>query len=147
MFKMYPHPDTRKIFRYPLDRLLKLQGVLKGDGERCFLVLRNGAATDLTIGHATGIFSYVREYFSDGANQTSMEWAILPHDQKSGVFSAAGNSGSIIADTRGSIGGLLTGGSGAAESIDITYATPFFWPLERIKANGFPNAHLNSVMD
>jgi hypothetical protein len=26
---MYPHPQTREIFEYPLDRLLELQGVLK----------------------------------------------------------------------------------------------------------------------
>ena len=38
---------------------------------------------------------------------------------------------------------MLTGGSGKAESFDMTYATPFWWLLERIKANGFPNAHLN----
>jgi hypothetical protein len=27
----------------------------------------------------------------------------------------------------------------------MTYATPFWWLLERIHANGFPNAHLNVV--
>ena len=155
---MYPHPQTREIFEYPLDRLLKLQDILKEDemrhpdmldrdGERCLLVIKNGAATGLTIGQATGIFSYVREYFTDGTNQTSIEWAILPYDHKSGVFSAAGDSGSIIADTYGRIGGLLTGGTGNAKSTDITYATPFFWLFQRIKANGFPNAHLNPVVD
>ena len=87
----------------------------------------------------------MREYFDDGTNQTSIEWAILPYDHKSGVFSAVGDSGSIIADTYGRIGGLLTGGAGNAEATDITYPTPFFWLLQRIKANGFPNAHLKVV--
>jgi hypothetical protein len=78
----------------------------------------------------------MREYFSDGTNQTSIEWAILPYDHKSGVFSAAGDSGSIIADTYGRIGGLLTGGAGNAEPTDITYATPFFWLLQRSRPTG-----------
>ena len=48
---MYPHPQTRETFKYPLDRLLKLQGVLKEgemrhpdmldrDGECCPLVVK-----------------------------------------------------------------------------------------------------------
>ena len=111
---MYPHRETRKIFEYPVDHLLKLQGVLKedemrhpdmldSDGERCLLVIKKGNTTGLTIGRAIGIFSCVREYFSDGTNQTSREWSILPYGNKSGVFSEAGDSGSIIADTRGRI--------------------------------------------
>jgi hypothetical protein len=75
-----------------------------------------------------------------------MEWSILPYDYKSGVFSAAGDSGPIIADTRGRIDGLLTGDGGKAESTDITYAMPFFWIFQRIKENGFPDAHRNPVM-
>ena len=74
-----------------------------------------------------------------------MEWGILNYDSKSEVFSKPGDSGSIIADIRGRIGGMLTGGSGKTESPDMTYATPFWWLLERIHANGFPNAHVNVV--
>ena len=120
--------------------------MLDSDGERCLLVIKKGNTTGLTIGRAIGIFSCVREYFSDGTNQTSREWSILPYGNKSGVFSEAGDSGSIIADTRGRIGGLLTGGAGKAGSTDITYATPFFWLFECIKANGLPNAHLDPVV-
>jgi len=149
--------DTTTTFEYPLDRLLKLDNIfsedlmhdpdmLDHDGEPCLFVIKNGIATGLTIGRATGIFSYVREYFTNGTHQTSTEWAILPYDHKSGVFSAPGDSGSIIADSRGRIGGLLTGGAGTMEDSDITYATPFFWLLARIKENGFPNAHIHPVM-
>ncbi|KAI9450878.1 hypothetical protein BJY52DRAFT_1206074 [Lactarius psammicola] len=130
----------------PDDRLLKLEDIiskdlmlnpdmLDRDGEPCLLVIKNGNTTSVTIGRANGIFSY-----------TSTEWAILPYDSKSGVFSAPGDSGSIIADSRGRIGGLLTGGAGKMESSDITYATPFFWLNPRIKENGFPNAHIYPVM-
>ena len=113
------------------------------DGEPCLLVVKCGNTTSTTIGRANGVFSIVRDYFQDmSIHQTSMEWGIMNYDSGSGAFSEPGDSGSIIADIRGRIGGMLTGGSGKGESPDITYATPFWWLLERIKANGFPNAHL-----
>ncbi len=150
---MYPRADATTTFKYPDDRLLKLRDIISEnemhnpnmldyDGEPCLLVIKKGNTTDVTIGRATGIFSFVRMYFNNGTHQTSMEWAILPYNNDSGVFSAPGDSGSIIVDGRGRIGGLLTGGAGKTDSSDITYATPFFWLLERIKENGFPNAHL-----
>jgi hypothetical protein len=155
--KMCPRADAAPNFEYPGDGLLRLRDIisedlmhnpdmLDHDGESCLLVIKNGNATGVTIGRATGMFSYVREYFSNNTHRTSMEWAILPFDHKSGVFSASGDSGSIIADGRGRIGGLLTGSAGKTDSSDITYATPFFWLLPRIKQNGFPNAHLYPVM-
>lgn len=155
--KMCPRADARKTFKYPINRLLQLRGLISEDlmhkpdmlnhnSEPCLLVIKNGIATGVTIGRASGIFSYVREYFNNNTHRTSMEWAILPYDNKSGPFSASGDSGSIIADGLGRIGGLLTGGAGKTVSSDITYATPFFWLFPRIKENGYPNAHLNPVM-
>ena len=154
---MYPCVDATLNFEYPDDRLLPLQDLisedlihkpdmLNHDGESCLLVIKNSNATGVTIGHATGIFSYVHKYFNN-SHQTSMEWAILPYDNNTGVFSAPGDSGSIITDSCGWIGGLLIGGASKTESFDITYAMPFFWLLLRIKNDGFPNAHLYPVMD
>ncbi len=114
------------------------------DNKACFLVIKNGNATDVTIGRATGIFSFVREYFLNDTYQESTEWAIYNYDNKSGVFSAPGDSGSIIVDGLGRIGDLLTGGSGKAETSDVTYATPFWWLWPRIKEH-FPNANLYPV--
>ncbi|KAH8992943.1 hypothetical protein EDB92DRAFT_1985916 [Lactarius akahatsu] len=156
--KMHPRLDAAPSFKYPEDRLLRLRGVisenvmhkpdmLDRDGEPCLLVIKNGKTTGVTIGRGTGIFSYVRKYFGNNTHQTSMEWSILPYDNKSGVFSARGDSGSVIADGVGRIGGILTGGAGTTASSDITYATPFFWLLPRIKQNGLPHAHLFPVMD
>ena len=154
---MRPCSDTPTTFEYPDDRLLKLQDPMQEDhmcnpdmldhnGEPCLLVIKNGNSTGVTIGRATGIFSFVRQHFENGTHVSSTEWAILPYDHKSGVFSAPGDSGSIIADGRGRIGGILTSGSGETESSDITYATPLFWLFPRIKGNGFPDAHLYPVM-
>ncbi|KAF8954752.1 hypothetical protein BDZ97DRAFT_1908028 [Flammula alnicola] len=154
--KMYPHPTARTSLKYPRGRLLQLRDVIKEDelrhptmldanGEECLLVVKNGNSTGVTLGRATGIMSFVREYFKDGAHETSMELAIYPYGNKDGAFSAPGDSGAIIADGKGRIVGLLTGGAGQTESTDVTYATPFYWLFdERIKEH-FPNAYLYPV--
>ena len=151
------HLKLPSSFRYPMDRLLPLQGIIEEDelrlpqmcdpdGEPYLHVIKSGCATGVTIGRATGVKSYVREYFPDGTHQTSMELAILPYDQESRApFSAPGDSGATIVDSKGRIGGLLTGGSGNMkedpDSTDITYATPFYWLLQRIQTH-VPNADL-----
>ncbi|KAM6493756.1 hypothetical protein JOM56_010117 [Amanita muscaria] len=158
--KMSPRPDAT--FEFPEDRLLKLHDVIKEDelhkpdtchtnGDPCLPLIKSGISTGVTIGCGNGINSLVRKYYNDSEtvthHGTSKEWAILPYDSKSGVFSAPGDSGSIIADRHGRIGGLITGGCrGQIDSLDITYATPFYWLLQRIRDNGFPSAHLNPVM-
>ncbi|KJA21087.1 hypothetical protein HYPSUDRAFT_203275 [Hypholoma sublateritium FD-334 SS-4] len=120
---MYPRDDGPPTFKYPSDRLLELRDMiteermrnpdmLDHDKETCLFVIKNGNATGVTIGRATGIFSFVR---ADLSGQGSKEWAIYNYDNKSGVFSARGDSGSIIVDGLGRIGGLLTGGAGKAE--------------------------------
>ncbi len=130
------------------DDLMCTPDNLDSDGEPCLLVVKNGNATGTTLGRANGVFSIVRDYYHDmSIHQTSMEWAIINYGYGSDGFSEPGDSGAIIADIHGRIGGMLTGGSGSGdkEVSDITYATPFWWLLERIKANGFPDAHLNVV--
>ncbi len=98
-------------FRISYRKTICATRILDHDGEPCLLVIKNGNATGVTIGRATGIFSFARKYFNNGTHQTSMEWAILPYDNKSGVFSVSGDSGSIIVDGRRRFGGLLTGGA------------------------------------
>jgi hypothetical protein len=117
------------------------------DGEACLYVIKNGLMTHVTIRRATGIFSHVRQYFPNQISQTSMEWTILPYDNDSRVFPKGGDGGFVIVDGRGRFGGVLTGGAGKTTPSDITYATPIWWLLEEIKANGFPHAHLYPTMD
>ncbi|KAG8988593.1 hypothetical protein FRB94_000575 [Tulasnella sp. JGI-2019a] len=148
--KMYPRDDRPTTFKYPSDRLLEIRSIITEermrnpdmvdhDNEACLLVTKRGNATEVTIGRATGMFSFVR---ADLTSQGSKEWAIYNYDNKSGVFSARGDSGSIIVDGLGRIGGLLTSGAGKTETSDVTYATPMFWLWPRIKQH-FPNAHLH----
>ncbi|TFK49387.1 hypothetical protein OE88DRAFT_422270 [Heliocybe sulcata] len=147
--KMYPGDDEQTTFKYPSDRLLGLRDIIAEermcnpdlrdhDNETCLFVIKNGNATGVTIGRATGIFSFVR---ADLSSQGSKAWAIYNYDNKSGAFSARGDSGSIIVDGLGRIGGLLTGGAGKTETSDVTYRTPMFWLWPRIKQH-FPHAHL-----
>ena len=113
--RMKPNPAAPVSFKYQYGKLLPLQGVMEEDelccpklldahGERCLIVIKNGCTTDVTIGRATGAKSFVREYFPDGTQLTSIEWAILPYGQKSGAFSAPGDSGAIIVDSNVRIG-------------------------------------------
>jgi hypothetical protein len=119
--------------------LMRAPDMRDGNDLPCLIVIKNGGGTGVTIGHATGIFSYVRDV---DTNTRSTEWAIYNYDSKSGVFSSGGDSGSAIVDGLGRIGGLLTGGAGLTDGLDVTYATPMCWLLSRIHQR-FPHAHLN----
>jgi len=94
---IYPRDDGQTTVKYPDDRLLWLRGMitdermrepdmLHHDNEACLLVIKNGNATDVTIGRATGILSFVRD---NEAGDESMEWAIYNYDHKSSEFSTS----------------------------------------------------------
>lgn len=155
MMKMYPHDETRTSFKYPLGGFLQLRDVVKeddlhrpnmldADGKECIIVIKNGNATGVTIGRGSGIESFVREYDDHGICSTSMEIAIYPYSHEDGAFSAPGDSGSTVIDSKGCIVGVLTGGSGQTDSTDVTYLSPYYWVWERIKA-AFPDAHLYPI--
>lgn len=144
--KMFPGDTSLGIDNYPMDRLLALTRILSHEELRKptpvdeheaphMVVLKDGAATGLTIGRASGIMSFVREYADDGTHRTSKAWAILPYDGQAGVFSGPGDSGAVVVDGIGRIGGMIFGGTGkTAERLDITYATPFTVIEKSIKA-------------
>jgi len=157
MLKMHPHPLARSSFKYPVDGLLKVKGVLKedeirkpkqldADGEECIIVIKNGKTTGATLGRATGIESFVRKFDNYGIKKTSMEIAVYPYSHKDGAFSAHGDSGSIVVDGQGYIVGMLTGGTGVTDSADVSYLTPYFWLDERIK-QAFPKSYLYPIVD
>jgi hypothetical protein len=94
------------------------------NGDPCIIVLKRGRTTGLTVGRGNNVFSYIRRYI-----------AILPFDSKAGDFSAKGDSGSVVVDGAGRIGGLLTGGGGDTDSTDVTYVTPINFVLKTIRSN------------
>ncbi|KAF8905223.1 hypothetical protein CPB84DRAFT_1845035 [Gymnopilus junonius] len=75
--------DATMTFVYPYDHLLNFHEVIEEDqmhhldtldydGEPHLLVKKSDRATGITIGCATGVF-YIREYFTNGTHQMSME--------------------------------------------------------------------------
>ncbi|KAL4078815.1 hypothetical protein V8B97DRAFT_2067909 [Scleroderma yunnanense] len=151
-----PPPTVRTSFKYLRGRLLPLWNVVKesklrhptmfdANGEPCLIVVKNGNSTGVTIGRATCTMFFVREYFKDGTHETSMELAIYPYSHKDGAFSTLGDSGFIIADSKGGIVGLFTGGAGQADSTDVTYATPFYWLFDECIRAHFRNAYLYPI--
>jgi len=143
---MFPHPENRHRFKYPANRLMKVQGIISDNeisnptmldenGDPCLFVMKRGYTTGLTLGRANNIHSFVRNYFDNGATQTSREWPICPYNKRLAPFSSQGDSGAAIVDCQGRIGGLLTGGGGGTDSTDITYATPISFIMDSLKNN------------
>ncbi|KAJ8516565.1 hypothetical protein ONZ45_g6140 [Pleurotus djamor] len=144
-------------FQYPFDRLLRLQNIIpkelllkptKLDDNTVPLdshfVIKRGAATGLTIGRASGILSIVHD---EDTNTESYEWPIFNYDGDS-PFCAPGDSGSIIVDGKGQIGGMLTTSvrrDGSTSASFITYATPMYRIWEEVR-KVFPNAHLSPTV-
>lgn len=128
---MHPHPESRSHFKYPPDGLLQVRGVVKDDeirkpeqldanGEKCLIVVKNGQTTGPTLGRLTGMESFVRTYPEDGIKNTSIEIAVYPYNNEDGAFSAPGDSGSIVVDSKGRAVGMLVAGAGAIERTDVT---------------------------
>jgi hypothetical protein len=157
MDKVYLHPISPTSFKFPADRLVKLQGqvpesalstppMLDAAGKSCFIVFKNGAKTDTTFGRANNVSSYTRTYFA-GQYMESREWPVIPTNKDSGAFSAKGDSGSCVADVFNSVGGIITGGTGATDSSDVTYVTPTSFIMKALhNTKRFQNAHLNPVL-
>ncbi|KAH8111892.1 hypothetical protein DFH11DRAFT_1707064, partial [Phellopilus nigrolimitatus] len=164
-FMMCPNdPWGALSFTYPFDRLLRLTGTIPDDEMRhpttaldqndqpCLMVLKRGSGSDLTVGRSNSSCSYVRIYYNDDDDAelfTSKEWAILPRKSECGPFSENGDSGSVIVDGCGRIGGLLTGGTGCPSSDprpDITYATPIDFIFKCLQEHGLYDFHVNSVL-
>ena len=131
-------------FEYPGDRLLSLRGTIPDEemrnpkmndlsGDPCIMVIKRGKTSGLTVGRANRVISYTRYYFETPG--VSKEWAIFPFDRKSGSFSKNGDSGAVVVDGAGRIGGILTSGAGVSDSTDVTYATPINFILKTIRSN------------
>jgi hypothetical protein len=71
----------------------------------CIMVIKRGRTTGLTVGRPNNIWSYTLNYFRYSDFGVSEEWSILPFDKRSGAFSAMGDSGSVVVDGAGRIGG------------------------------------------
>jgi hypothetical protein len=63
------------------------------------MVMKNGSASNFTIGRLKTIPAFVRTYSIDGQpGKIVKEVCVLPRNSKSGWFSAHGDSGSVVID-------------------------------------------------
>lgn len=144
-------------FVYPEDRLLRVRNeciplkemfapktvdiVNKGN----LSVLKRGSVTGVTLGTANEVISYTRHYrFTNGSilSFDSMEWAIVGSNEFK-RFSMPGDSGSLVVDAQGRMGGIVTGGTAFyVHKRDITYATPMLKLFADMERHGWrhPNA-------
>lgn len=150
---MYAQSGDGTPFRYPLMRQLRINGIVTrelpanpdlydSEGQPCLTVLKDGCTTDLTVGRYAGLESFLCD--KDGVE--SIELAIYNYDREAGAFSARGDSGSLIFDGLGRMVGLLHSGmsGGSSASAHVTYATPAWWLMGRIKAK-YPHADFDRV--
>lgn len=153
---MFPQPADRANYSYPPDGLLQAYGVVQEaefrdpqhldvHNEKCLLVVKNGLTTGTTVGRANGLESFVRHYEGRDIHHTSIEIAVCRYDKEHSKFSDAGDSGSIVLARDGRIVGLLTGGAGPGDEIDITYLTPYWWVERQVKEK-FPDCFLYDVV-
>ncbi|KAI9778209.1 MAG: hypothetical protein M1839_008326 [Geoglossum umbratile] len=154
---MFPHPEDRANYQYPIDDLLQAYGIVKDaeirdpqqldiHGEKCLLVVKNGLTTGTTFGRTNGLESFTRTYNGHSIEHTSIEIAVLPYDKTRGKFSHAGDSGSIVLTRDGRIVGILTGGADLTDGSDITYITPYWWVEQQIKAK-YPGCFLYEAVE
>ncbi|KAJ8453675.1 hypothetical protein ONZ45_g19614 [Pleurotus djamor] len=145
-------------FKYPLDRLIPLCDIMSkeaickpatfGSNQlplESHFVIKRGAASGVTIGRASGILSMV--YDEDNETE-SFKWAIFNYDGYS-PFCGPGDSGSVIVDGQGRIGGMLTASvsKGGLSSVSfITYAIPMYRLWKEVRKS-FPDAHLSPTID
>ena len=132
VLKMHPHPGSRTYFKYPLGRLLELQGVVKED-ELCQLMMLNETGNwDWVL--CPRIWpppQWIRHLLDfHGISCILIQqsrWAFLCRWRFP-----------VITDPNGWIVSIITGGMGVIDSTDITYATPYYWVEQHIKMD-FPN--------
>ncbi|KAJ3774136.1 hypothetical protein FB446DRAFT_493393 [Lentinula raphanica] len=151
MSLLRPQLDMPSEFDYPIDRLYQLKDILSASkikepnsqdimGDPTRFVIKRGPSTLTTFGRLNGFDSYERRYSLYG-HHDSVQAAVYPYDNESGLFASFGDSGAAIVGTDNDVVAQLTGGAGSADSSEIIYGTPMEW-LWNVIQTEFPNAVL-----
>jgi len=111
--------------------------------ELVIMVLKNSSATDLTVGRLNTTRAFTRTYSDGKPGVMSREITVLPCSSKSGPYSAKGDLGSVVVDSKSRVCGLLTCGDGDTHVADCTYLTSINFIIKRlehygVRANIFP---------
>ena len=101
------------------------------------MVMKNGSASNLTIGCLNIVQAFVRTYSIDGQpGKMSKEVCVPPRNSKSGSLSVRGDSGSAVIDGIGRVCGIITDGDGATDVSDCPFVTSIRFLLKRLKSFG-----------
>lgn len=147
----YPLNTGPTTFKYPEDRELRIEGCatkddlanpaeIDGEGQRYFMVGKDGNATDLTVGCYAGLESFFNH---DGIE--SVELGIYNLGAKNAEdFAEKGDSGSLVWHMKNGkariVGQLHSGNNkGGSTSNHVTYCTPGWYFLDQIRKK-FKNA-------
>ncbi|KAH7321334.1 hypothetical protein B0I35DRAFT_501489 [Stachybotrys elegans] len=113
------------------------------NGESGFIVGKCGITSGLTFGLGNPPKSLLRKLPTLSREPiVSEEWCIIGYREEktwslaTSLFSAPGDSGSIVWDLDGRIAGMITGGHRDLGELDVTYATPFERLLQDIRNHG-----------
>jgi len=152
MALFYPRGGSATTFKLPQGRRLRIVGCATKDdldnptefdseGERCFIVGKDGNTTDLTVGCYTGLVTFTLNNIGVWPRELGIYNSSL---KEAKVFSAKGDSGSLVwhtKDGKGYIVGQLHSGEnkGGSTNNHVTYCTPGWYLLEQIKKQ-FPHA-------
>ena len=104
MVLFYPRGGGATMFTFPRGRKLRIVGCatkedldnpteFDSEGERCFIVGKDGNSTDLTVGHYAGLVSFTLNDTGDWSRELGIYNSSL---KKAKVFSARGDSGSPV---------------------------------------------------
>jgi len=146
MEMFYARDDVETTFKFPEERKLEIYDCttkedlanptqIDNDGQRYFVVGKDGNTTDLTIGHFAGLVSFAQ----NEVGVESIELGIYNCGFKSTEpFSAKGDSGSLVWTPKNGkayiVGQLHSGhNKGGSTSNHVTYCTPGWYLLEQIK--------------
>ncbi|RSL61016.1 hypothetical protein CEP54_006492 [Fusarium duplospermum] len=109
------------------------------------VVMKHGAATDLTTGSVAEALSIVRRTHGNVTFEFE-EWCVLGDKERwdglgrRKMFSAAGDSGSCVFDQFGRVFGISSGGGELGDDVprnESGYFTPIEWLLDDIRAHGY----------
>jgi hypothetical protein len=157
MAMFYPRGGGATTFKFPTGRKLRIVGCaakedlanpteFNSEGERCFIVGKDGNTTDLTIGRYAGLVSFTL----NNVGIVSVELGIYNSGLKNAeVFSAKGDSGSLVWHTKDGkayiVGQLHSGeNKGGSTSNHISYCTPGWYLLAQIKKQ-YPHANFYRI--
>ncbi|PIL26649.1 hypothetical protein GSI_11274 [Ganoderma sinense ZZ0214-1] len=146
--KFYPDREGyTTAFEFPPFGQLRISGCLTREdlaapdtcdsaGAPCIVVMKDGNASDLTVGRCAGLEAYTCD--ASGTVE-AVEIAVFNYAPLSGSFSERGDSGALVFDGRGRMVGIVHSGLASGGNNHVTYATPAWWVIEQLKRE-YPHA-------